>query len=343
MCLLITQNNLAPALTDDWLADFYDYNSDGVGVMRAENNQLIIKKILPKSAKEFIAFYREHIEGKSCAFHLRMRTHGLTDLDNCHPYEVLNASEHGVDLWLMHNGILHTGNNADVSKSDTYHYIANYIRPLIQNNPDIAFTDEFADVIGNHIGESNKFVMLDNFGRMTTINKSAGVYWGGIWLSNTYAWSAPTGTSKTPIKGIKKARKQIDKKPMAYSSPVGKTYSSYPYGAGVYGSYYDDDREWSGNVRSKSYDLDDALDYDIEYILDQCFDEGYFEVSKLTNSQARAFIREFGEASFFDLAYMVLENRIEESEFMLAMSDYDHAKKSYSWLDYESTRIREVA
>jgi hypothetical protein len=33
MCLLVTQTNNSPALSDDWLNDFYSYNSDGVGVM----------------------------------------------------------------------------------------------------------------------------------------------------------------------------------------------------------------------------------------------------------------------------------------------------------------------
>ena len=120
MCLLITQSNKSPALSDAWLEDFYSYNADGVGVMYSLDNQLIVEKILPKNAEDFVHFYRNNIQGKNCAFHLRMRTHGDIDLTNCHPYEVLNRSEHGIDLWLMHNGILSTGNKADDKKSDTW-------------------------------------------------------------------------------------------------------------------------------------------------------------------------------------------------------------------------------
>ena len=116
-----------------------------------------------------------------------MRTHGDIDLDNCHPYPILNRLEHGIDLWLMHNGILATGNKADESKSDTWHYIEDYLKPMLSANPDFAFHSSFSEIVGDHIGSSNKFILMDNEGRQTIINQSAGVYWAGLWLSNTYA------------------------------------------------------------------------------------------------------------------------------------------------------------
>ena len=44
MCLLITQSEQSPKLSNAWLEDFYDYNGDGVGVMFVENGSLIIEK-----------------------------------------------------------------------------------------------------------------------------------------------------------------------------------------------------------------------------------------------------------------------------------------------------------
>jgi hypothetical protein len=174
---------------------------------------------------------------------------------------------------------------------------------------------------------------MDNEGRIVTINKDEGVYWGGLWLSNTYAWSASKSASKTPIKGIKKARKQVAEKPAPYHAPVGKSYShSY-----MNGSYYD------GEVRPKSYDYEDALDYDIDYMLDMMLEEGFATASTLTNYEVRSFIDEFGEASFFDLCYMVIDTRLSEGEFIQVINDYDLARKSFSWLAYESTKIREFA
>jgi predicted glutamine amidotransferase len=143
MCLLVTQSKSSPVLSDALLTDFYDANSDGVGVMFANGGDLVIKKIIPKNAAEFIQFYRADIQGRDCAFHLRMRTHGEIDLINCHPYEVLNRAEHGIDLWLMHNGVLSTGNRANVKLSDTWHYINDYLKPMLTGNPDFAFHPAF--------------------------------------------------------------------------------------------------------------------------------------------------------------------------------------------------------
>lgn len=64
MCLLVNQQSTSPILSDEWLTDFYSYNPDGIGVMYANNGELIVKKLLPKSAEDFIAFYREFIAGK---------------------------------------------------------------------------------------------------------------------------------------------------------------------------------------------------------------------------------------------------------------------------------------
>jgi hypothetical protein len=207
MCLLVTQSSSSPVLSDAWLENFYDYNSDGVGVMFSNNGDLVIKKIIPKNAQEFIQFYRADIQGRDCAFHLRMRTHGAIDLLNCHPYEVLNRAEHGIDLWLMHNGILSTGNKANEKMSDTWHYINDYLKPMLAGNPDFAFHPAFKALVADHIGGSNKFVLMDNEGRSVVINESAGVYWAGLWLSNTYAWDASKSAGKNRV-NAKKAKKQ---------------------------------------------------------------------------------------------------------------------------------------
>ena len=281
MCLLITQSNKSPALSDAWLEDFYSYNADGVGVMYSLDNQLIVEKILPKNAEDFIHFYRNHIQGKNCAFHLRMRTHGDTDLTNCHPYEVLNQQEHGVDMWLMHNGILSTGNASDTSKSDTWHYIRDYLRPMLAENPAFAFTDAFRSIIGSHIGSGNKFVLMDNAGNMSVVNQKAGVYWAGLWLSNEYAWSASDTASQKPIKSQKTAKKQASEKPAPaykYPSLKGSTYGSGWYEGYDYPSLYDD----------------------VEMILDDLAYCGHHDASNISLRVIEDFIEDFGFNAFAD-------------------------------------------
>jgi len=245
MCLLVVQPATAPSLTQAWLEDFYASNSDGVGIMRSVEGELLIEKILPKNAQEFVDFYRNHIDGHDCAFHLRMKTHGNIDMENCHPYEVFNKAEHGVDVWLMHNGILSTGNAGDTTKSDTWHYIRDYLRPMLANNIDFIFTDAFADIIGDHIGGSNKFVLMDSNGRTQTVNQDAGVFWGGRWLSNTYAWSSPLNASKTFKDDHDLAIDEIEAAP--YKPSYKSANSSYKkWSTGYMTGYeaYDDEDYW---------------------------------------------------------------------------------------------------
>lgn len=324
MCLLITQTTSSPALSDEWLADFYSYNSDGVGVMYEQAGSLIVEKILPTDAEDFVNFYRKHIQGKNCAFHLRMRTHGDTDLTNCHPYEVLNQQEHGRDLWLMHNGILSTGNASDTSKSDTWHYIRDYLRPMLSGSPDFAFTPEFRSLIGSHIGSGNKFVLMDNLGNMSVVNQKAGVYWAGLWLSNEYAWSASPNTSDKPIKSIKTAKKQAKEQP----APAIR----YPSMAGsVYGSGYQSGYQ-------SGYDYPSLYD-DVEMILDDLAYCGHYQASQQSIRDIENFIDDFGFNAFADIADLLMQGQIEYEHFDKALTNPDFAKENFGLkrLTYKGT------
>ena len=321
MCLLITQSTQSARLSDEWLEDFYDYNSDGVGVMYANNDQLVIEKVLPKNAHQFVAFYREHIEGKNCAFHLRMRTHGAIDLDNCHPYEVLNRAEHGLDLWLMHNGVLSTGNARDLTKSDTWHYIRDFLRPMLAHNPDYAFSESFAQIVGTHIGASNKFVLMDNQGRMTTINRDSGVFWAGLWLSNTYAWSASKNTSKKPVNSRKTIRKHAKEKPtraLNYGYGYGRTNIGY---LDSYPSYYEDEDGYN-----------DQLEYEVWDIVQELNANGYEDASSIAYYDLMDFVETYGLDSLQEVAYMVMDGNINQEWFIKIIQKNKTAIESFPFL-----------
>lgn len=189
MCLLlnIPANHI---FSDAELADFYNYNPDGIGVMWSENNIINTVKLVPKTLQDIKDFYNQYVIGKACSVHFRWRTHGDTDLANCHPYQVF-GEEDGYPLYLMHNGVLATGNANDTSKSDTWHFIEDIIKPALQADPTQFMAPWFQTLIESFIGKSNKFVMMDAYGNAVTFNESSGVYVGEVWYSNTYAWSAP--------------------------------------------------------------------------------------------------------------------------------------------------------
>jgi hypothetical protein len=324
MCLLVTQSSSSPVLSDAWLENFYDYNSDGVGVMFSNNGDLVIKKIIPKNAQEFIQFYRADIQGRDCAFHLRMRTHGAIDLLNCHPYEVLNRAEHGIDLWLMHNGILSTGNKANEKLSDTWHYINDYLKPMLAGNPDFAFHPAFKALVADHIGGSNKFVLMDNEGRSVVINEDAGVYWAGLWLSNTYAWDASKSAGKNRV-NAKKAKKQAKEIPDA--KPAYKVgYSSY---------LWDEDyRSYNASYGVGSYGIYKKPDQDVEEVIEQNLDDLEYMgfTHGVTVSEALDFVDEFGIDGFLDVVDQAIDNQIPMDWFNKVITDHKMARECFPYL-----------
>jgi len=190
MCLLI-HKPAATTFTDEELRDFYKRNNDGFGFMYPKEGRLhIYKQVAP--VESFIAAFRER-EDKEMFIHLRMRTHGDVDIHNCHPYPVLTREEGKAlgPVWLMHNGVLSHGNDKDRSKSDTWHYINDVLRPVLLPNPLLLLVPEFQRLLAKDIGTSNKFALATANGDFIILNKSSGTEHKEAWFSNTYAWSGP--------------------------------------------------------------------------------------------------------------------------------------------------------
>lgn len=184
MCLIIKK----PATTDFgrvWLRNFWDGNRDGAGVMRFNGEAVDVEKVTSPSFREFHRFYDRHAAGRDCVIHLRWRTHGTISDDNTHPYYVANG------VFMMHNGVLASGNAADRSKSDTWHFIENRIKPDMALEPNILADKGYRCDLGREIGRSNRFVFLGPDGITRVINRRSGIDWRGAWFSNTYAWTPP--------------------------------------------------------------------------------------------------------------------------------------------------------
>lgn len=185
MCLLITGQSakVRSTLLDTTglIADIFSSNPDGLGVMYVNSLGLQRIKSLPKDAVEAREFIeRLPDDDRQLALHWRWKTHGHIDMENCHPYDI----EAGVSA-MMHNGVLHTGNKADVTKSDTWHFARGY---LAGSTPDTLHDPNFAFLLGEFIGD-NRFAIMTADGRLTVVNQEQGIEHGDVWFSNTYAWS----------------------------------------------------------------------------------------------------------------------------------------------------------
>ena len=209
MCLIIVTQH-PKTFAREHLEDFFQYNSDGLGIMYYDGPKLLTAKWMAESAPQakpkkhkskngswhdqalesMIAFWNRYAEaaeqaGGEFAAHFRMRTHGDIDHENCHPYPIAEGAQ------LMHNGILKHGNAADTSKSDTWHY-AEKLRPLVEEyGTSILRHPAMQEVISDDITGSNRFVIgAPGWNEFAILNKNTGVEFNGAWLSNTYAWSA---------------------------------------------------------------------------------------------------------------------------------------------------------
>ncbi len=189
MCLLITgpSNSIRNALlsTPGLLDDIYGSNRDGVGAMYTTSKRVLkLPKLLPKTLAECMAFIAQlPNDERQLALHFRMKTHGNLDLENCHPYPVIEGQSA-----LMHNGILQQGNKKDITKSDTWHYIADVVRPMLAEAPKMFMNKAWMSLIEDDIG-NNRFAIMDNEGNLAVANKHQGITHQDMWFSNTYAWS----------------------------------------------------------------------------------------------------------------------------------------------------------
>jgi hypothetical protein len=131
--------------------------------------------------------------------HSRLRTHGGNNYVNCHPYEVLNIDKGDkIDLYMMHNGIIHKAPNIDKAMSDTWNFIEGIIKPLAKANIDLLWSEEFREMISSYIGTGNKLLFMrsdDVENPVIIINKFQGDIIGGCWLSNLYS----TGDTRFPV------------------------------------------------------------------------------------------------------------------------------------------------
>jgi len=205
MCLIITgkSSQVRATLLDTkgMLKDIYTSNSDGIGFMYGTKDGLKVIKHLPKSEADALAcIKRMPADDREIAIHFRMTTHGDTDLTNCHPYDVIPGY-----VAMMHNGVLHTGNKADVSKSDTWHFIKDYLASPVAEHPDLIFNDSFLTMVADYI-DNNRFVFMNGEGRMSHVNFDQGIEHDGMWFSNTYAWK-PSALIPNYYSGVSKGWK----------------------------------------------------------------------------------------------------------------------------------------
>jgi predicted glutamine amidotransferase len=254
MCLIITGQSAKVRSTllntHGLLSDIFTSNPDGIGFMYGSAKGLKVTKTLPKNLGDANAFIqRIPNDDREIAIHFRWTTHGKTDMVNCHPYDVIPGF-----IAMMHNGILHTGNAADKDKSDTWHFINDYLHSAVSASPELVYDAGFVSMMEEFIG-NNRFVFMNGEGRMQHVNFDQGIEHDDLWFSNTYAWSP-----SRLIPSYKSATLKAYNYKSSYGSYMDDEYDEmYDYNAS-FGIYPRSVSAHSANYDEKAYDFPDDED-----------------------------------------------------------------------------------
>ena len=159
-------------------------------------------------------------------------------------------------------------------------------------------------MIEKHIGNSNKFVLMDNHGRSQVINQHAGVNWGGLWLSNTYAWSAPYQIPATSKK--KHWQSEIDELPKAKQR-----------------------LSWASQAFSNQslFDEEEAIYWQIEQELEDLTYYGYNRAYEVDRGLVENFIASMGIDSFFAALESLRNGNMLKWDFIKVMEYPQKAKQ----------------
>jgi predicted glutamine amidotransferase len=186
-----------PNIERAFFEDVWVKNNDGWGVMwRREDGTVKTKKGL--DFKDFWSLYRGLEKfNVECMIHFRMRTNGDVNLDMCHPYHVFD------DIYMMHNGIVDYPYHVSNDKSDTWAFIDQMIKPMLElsKNPYETIRDPaFMILVEQYIGSTNKLVFVDKYGFNIFNEKAFTKTTFGMNVSNTYAYTLHNPTKSTYVR-----------------------------------------------------------------------------------------------------------------------------------------------
>jgi len=180
MCI-VSINQIGHLVPKDNLENMCNNNSDGFGISFIENNEIKTYKTMNKKSfiKKAMDIQNKHYKKSHILIHCRIATHGLTNIENCHPFKVNRSTV------FAHNGVLSCVEDDNVL-SDTRIFKNTYLKYLRTE-----FLDDkrMFNAMQDLIGIGNKMVFLTTEKNLKSqvyiLNQSEGVLDKGIWYSNT--------------------------------------------------------------------------------------------------------------------------------------------------------------
>ncbi len=176
MCVIIDRPAGVP-IDSDLIKASVRQNSDGWGIIAPADGNLEIIKDLDNS-KAVAAV--ESLGDRPFVFHARLATHGIKNLANCHPFEILNGM-----YALVHNGVFSNMPETFAGLSDTFHFAYLIVEPLLGYDPEAFDNGVLQELMESLCGWSKVGVVRASDGAAVWSNRSKGVDHEGLWLSNS--------------------------------------------------------------------------------------------------------------------------------------------------------------
>lgn len=178
MCLIIHAGKKTP-ISENILKTAKERNRDGWGVCWFADGRLHAKKSLDMD--KLISFVSK-LEDYERIVHLRMTTHGHTNMNNCHPFKVADG------LFFMHNGVMSEFDKVKDGRSDTAQFVHSILSPMVQRNGSEVLSEFwFRNILDKYASPNQRFALMDAHGRVFRAG-SWTKHESGVYLSNTYAW-----------------------------------------------------------------------------------------------------------------------------------------------------------
>lgn len=170
----------------DWLENAMIANPNGWGIMASHRGQLLIRRgMKPGKFRRALEIFT----GLDTFIHFRNATHGTVNVDNCHPFAIVDGT-----FAVMHNGIIPIDCRSDSKRSDTWHYANTILEPLLIQDPEALADESFITLIGQHVGAGNKLAILRADGTSAIVNRAQGSEIDGSWYSNLWSVESPCST-----------------------------------------------------------------------------------------------------------------------------------------------------
>ena len=188
MCLIVAPGVTPGIRLEREVFDYvYTRNNDGFGAMWTEDGRVNHFKTIGLSREAEWEKYNEQLDAfPDTIFHFRMRTHGRVSEALCHPFRILHKNRHGVDLFMMHNGVLSSfGSNLKAGQSDTTNFKDKILVPLLTRNPD-ALDDEEVMAGINKLTSGSRLIFLNSEGKVWRTSPGSWNDRYDLCLSNTY-------------------------------------------------------------------------------------------------------------------------------------------------------------